>query len=135
MELLSRREHSARELTNKLKQRYSDHPADISSCVQALSEEGLQSDDRYCEAYVAMRKRKGYGPQRIMAELREKGVAEGLAKSEVYEKELDWYGSAFEVWQKKFRETWPQDAKEKAKQIRFLSYRGFSQSHINEIYS
>lgn len=133
MELLARREHSVKELTNKLLKRYPENPQEITDCVVALSEDNLQSDKRFCEAYVAMRKRKGYGPQRIAAELRERGVSETLAKPQLRDPENDWFATAADVWQRKFHGHQPQDLKEKARQIRFLTYRGFYSSHIQEL--
>lgn len=133
MELLARREHSVRELTNKLLKRFPDNPVQISECVAALTQDNLQSDSRFCEAYVAMRKRKGYGPQRIAAELRERGVNESLSKAQLRDPEHDWFTAAEEVWARKFHGNSPQDLKEKARQMRFLSYRGFYSSHIQAI--
>ena len=61
MNWLSRREHSQLELRDKLAKR--DVPADvIDATVIALVADGLLSDDRFAEAFVASRVRKGQGP-------------------------------------------------------------------------
>lgn len=133
MELLARREHSVKELINKLIKRYPDNSEDIANCIGVLTRESLQSDERFCEAYVAMRKRKGYGPQRIAAELRERGVCEGLAKEQLKSPDNDWFSVLEIAWQRKFHGRQPMDLKEKAKQIRFLNYRGFYSSDIQEL--
>jgi regulatory protein len=138
MDLLARREHSRRELQAKLRRRFSESETIKSEIIEAvidgLAEENLQSDDRFAEAYTRMRKRKGYGPVRILMELREKGIADDLASGWVYDGEHDWYETASLAWQKKFNHL-PQDAKERAKQMRFLQYRGFSSDHIAEALS
>ncbi|GAA5316848.1 MAG: recombination regulator RecX [Candidatus Pelagadaptatus aseana] len=135
MDLLSRREHSQKELRLKLSKRYPDNLVEIEHCIADLAMEGLQSEQRYCEAYVAMRHRKGYGPLRILSELRDKGVDDNMAKTEIYNCRFDWFASVADVWQKKFRGCLPQDAKERSRQMRFLAYRGFSQDQISTIYS
>ncbi|BFM17045.1 recombination regulator RecX [Maricurvus nonylphenolicus] len=133
MDLLARREHSRRELLAKLRRRFNDVDT-IESVIDRLSDENLQSDDRFTEAYTRMRKRKGYGPVRILMELREKGIADDLASGWVYDEEHDWYEAASLAWQKKFNQL-PRDPKERAKQMRFLQYRGFSSDHIAEALS
>jgi regulatory protein len=135
MDLLARREHSAKELTNKLLKRYPEGAQEIADCIAALSEDNLQSDSRFCESYVYMRKRKGYGPQRIAAELRDRGVSETMAKEELNNPEYDWFASLGMAWQKKFHGKYPQDLKDKVRQVRFLTYRGFYSSHIHEFLS
>ena len=68
MDLLARREHGRVELTRKLRKRGA--PEDmIDTALQQLSEEGLLSEARYLESFVAYRARAGYGPLRIREEL------------------------------------------------------------------
>ena len=68
----------------------------------------------------------------IAHELREKGVAEELiaqALPQLKESELE---TARAVWAKKFGEL-PEDAKERAKQMRFLMSRGFGLDVIGKL--
>lgn len=133
MELLARREHSFRELISKLCRRYPDMTEVVESVVKQLSADGLQSDLRFLEAYVSMRKRKGYGPHRIIAELKERGIDRDMIASELDSHQHSWFDQARKVRLKKFMGSDTDinsDLKFKAKQIRFLQYRGFSQNHI-----
>ncbi|MDR6354899.1 SOS response regulatory protein OraA/RecX [Pseudomonas psychrotolerans] len=50
------------------------------------------------------------------------------------ESEVDWQAQLEEVWRKKFG-TPPADAKERAKQGRFLAYRGYAMDGINRVLS
>lgn len=131
MEILARREHSHRELQQKLTLRYPDSMTLIEQVIEDLKHELLQSDERYTEAYVVMRKRKGYGPQRLQQELKEKGVEQSLVLDELCKPEHDWFEQAKDVLRKKFKEP-ARDMKERAKQIRFLQYRGFAHDQIQE---
>ncbi len=134
MDLLARREHSRRELINKLKIRGYEGE-EIEAYLDRLAERGLQSDDRFAESYVRMRSGSGYGQRRISQELQQKGISESKI-SQIYEEmALDWYQIALEIWQKKYNQLPGNDLKLKAKQSRFLQYRGFDFDIINWIFS
>jgi regulatory protein len=71
--LLGRREHSARELGRKLRQR--GHGAEeTAAALDSLSRDHYQSDDRYAEALLRQRAAAGYGPAYIGAELQQNGI-------------------------------------------------------------
>ena len=61
---------------------------------------------------------------RIRQELQQRGVASELIESALQETEVDWFALAREVRARRFRQ-YPQDQKEKARQLRFLQGRGF----------
>ena len=92
--LLARREHSARELVQKLRSRGGTAEV-IETVLQRLVDGRLQSDERYTEVYLRQRSSKGYGPQRIVSELRERGVADSLISARLRkaeeEGEVDWF--------------------------------------------
>lgn len=138
VELLARREHSARELAFKLHAR-GCNPALVESVLARLERERLQSDARYAEVYLHQRSEKGYGPQRIRAELQERGVAEQLItaclRSAEDEGEIDWYERAAAVYARKFGGRAIEDLKDRAKRQRFLQYRGFSHEQIAAVVS
>lgn len=134
MDLLARREHSRRELINKLKIRGYEGE-EVEAYLDRLAERGLQSDQRFAESYVRMRSSTGYGQRRISQELQQKGIEESRI-SQIYEEmELDWYQIALEIWQKKYNQLPGNDLKLKAKQSRFLQYRGFDFDIINWIFN
>lgn len=128
--MLARREHSVFELTRKLQQR--DFPPDVvDKVIAALLADRLLSNERYAESYVRMRSDKGYGPVRIRMEMQERGVEERLIEEYLDGAEVDWFGLAREVRERKFGEELPGAFEQRAKQMRFLQYRGFSQAHMN----
>jgi regulatory protein len=132
MNLLARREHSVRELRNKLKRRFADN-AMIDEQVSRLTEEHLQSDLRFTESYLYQRISRGYGPVRLREELRERGVSEADIAAVMEEMEIDWCAHAAEVMHKKFGALAPYDMKEKARRARFMQYRGFTGDHYQRL--
>jgi regulatory protein len=135
MNLLARREHSVRELRNKLKRRFSDEAVEvvIDEQISRLTEERLQSDARFAESYARQRAEKGYGPVRLREELRERGVSDADVEVALEELEMDWRALAARVLQKKFGTAAPVDIKERARRVRFMQYRGFSADHYRRL--
>jgi regulatory protein len=125
MDLLARREHSYRELIQKLSLRFADS-ALIYQAVDRLRDERLQSDYRFAETYLYSRAQRLFGPQRIKAELRERGIADDIVATVFAESEVDWAANQVKLLRNKFGEKPPVDFSEKAKRLRFLQYRGFS---------
>ncbi|CAE6941242.1 recombination regulator RecX [Ectopseudomonas khazarica] len=132
MDLLARREHGRVELTRKLRKRGAPQEL-IEAALQRLSEEGLLSEARYLESFVAYRARAGYGPQRIREELGQRGLERGDIDQALRESAIDWFESLRETWQRKFAGQLPTDARERAKQGRFLAYRGYSLDMIGRL--
>jgi len=130
--MLARREHSAFEIRRKLKQK-DIADAEIEAAVEHLQQEGLLSDERYAEAYIHMRKGKGYGPLRIALELKERGVAESDYGHYLYAGDMDWRSVLKAAYDKKFGNRVCDDYREKAKRIRYLQYRGFPLDNIHEL--
>lgn len=130
MDLLARREHTRGELERKLG--FAGFDADVvATVVEALDDEGLQSDARFVESFVQSRINQGKGPARIRAELREKGVGDSVTDAAIEAAGVDWRVLAGEVRQKKFGVAAPADFKEKNRQMRFLQYRGFESEQIH----
>lgn len=131
---LARREHSALELRRKLDKSGFD-TADIEHVLSQLQQADLQSDERFAESYVRSRINRGYGKTRIRMELQERGVADELIRDSLQQAEIDWFALAAEVRSKRFGEQNPEDFKSRAKQQRFLEYRGFSHDEITESFN
>jgi len=124
---LARREHSRAELARKLVPHAGDE-AELEALLDDFEKKGWLSEARFAEQLIHTRRGK-YGAQRIAAELREKGVAEEAIEAalpQLKESELE---TARAVWAKKFGRP-PADAREQARQMRFLAGRGFSQGVI-----
>lgn len=135
-DLLARREHARQELVTKLQKRFSKRTdltidkAMIAAVVDGLSSEGLQSDSRYLDNFVHARKKMGYGPRRIAQELRQKGALADTGAAMAGTGVEEWMARAREVRCRKFGEELPVTPKERARQMRFLQYRGFSMEQI-----
>ncbi len=129
MDYLARREHGRAELLTKLTKFGFD--ADVADdAIAQLGDDGLQSDQRFVEAFIQSRINQGKGPAKIRADLRERGINDGLIDTGLVESEQDWHALAREVWGKKFGPAQPVDFKEKARQMRFLQSRGFDSRQI-----
>jgi regulatory protein len=127
--LLARREHSTEELQRKLLERgYSDE--DVAVVLEKLTSRRLLSNDRYAASRVRHRAQSGQGPVRIRAELRQQGVADEVIDREIAAVDLDWDRLAVEVRRRRFGSAPPRSRAERAKQARFLQYRGFSADQI-----
>jgi regulatory protein len=132
VKLLSRREHSAHEIREKLRQREFDSD-EIEQVVEELKAGGWLSDERFAEAYIRMRQLKGFGPVRISMELKERGVDELIVESLLDANDASWMRVLEQQYQKKYRNTAIDDYNEKAKRIRFLQYRGFTLDAIYQV--
>ena len=152
VDLLSRREHSYLELFQKLKNKdfMSD---DIHPVLDYLIEKDYLSDERFAECLLRGRVAKGYGWLYIKNELKQKGVNTQIISQLNKNDEIDWYLQAELAYNKRFghallnvdnldidndeqnsyvlkTKAYKAAAKEKAKRIRFLQYRGFSTEQI-----
>lgn len=129
MDLLARREHSRRELADKLYRRYPSHDT-IAEQLDRLEQEGLLSDERFVESFVNYRSSSGKGPLRIAQELKQKGVSASLIEAYVDPADMHWREQAAAVLRKKFGEQRAVTPAEKAKRARFLQYRGFTSEQV-----
>jgi len=134
MDLLARREHGRVELTRKLRQRGAS-PEMIDTELDRLTEEGLLSESRYLESFVSYRARSGYGPLRIREELSQRGLQRADIELALRESGFNWQAQLEDTWRRKFSGHLPTDARERAQQGRFLSYRGYSMEMIGRLFS
>lgn len=132
MDLLSRREHTRLQLSDKLRLR--GYPQEeIDEALRRLTEEGLQSDRRFAEAWLRQRRERGYGPARIRREMAERGVSGELIDM-VMDCDFDWDASMREQRRRKFGDDLPPDYRERMKQARFLQNRGFSSDAVMRLF-
>ncbi len=132
MDLLARREHGRVELTRNLRSRGAADEL-IDAALARLAQEGLLSEARYLEAFVSYKARAGYGPLRIREELTQRGLNRGDVEQDVRDSGIDWREYLQETWQRKFAGELPRDVRERAKQGRFLSYRGYPPELIGRL--
>jgi regulatory protein len=126
--LLARRDHAARELERKLQERGFDRQA-VGAVLQELADEHLLDDERYVEHFVAYHITRGQGPARIGAELRQLQLPADIINRHL-DAVADWREHARVVRRKKFGATIPSNYSARARQARFLQYRGFATDHI-----
>ena len=131
--LLARREHSTEELRRKLELK--GYPAaSVAVIVEQLHGKRLVSDTRYVTSFVHHHVARGQGPIRIRSELRQQGVADADINSELDSGEYDWEALACALHARKFgggrSRPRSEGRAERAKQARFLQYRGFNADQI-----
>ena len=126
--LLAKRDFAAGELLAKLTARGFAHET-ARAIIEELTAAGTLNEARYAENYVAWHAARGQGPLRLSADLRRHGVAEALIEAALAGGP-DWTVLAGRVRRGKFGSQAPASWREKARQMRFLQYRGFSSDHI-----
>jgi regulatory protein len=96
---------------------------EIEAALERLAASGLQSDTRWAEALSARRRRQGYGPGRIAAELRHLG---GTGCETAGTTGEDWAERARHALRKRFGGVGATDRLARQSQVRFLVTRGFT---------
>ena len=129
MDLLARREHSRVELQRKLSGRGFE-PGLVAQVLDELIRDGLLEETRFVESFIRGRIGKGHGPLRIRGELAQRGIEDTDVSAGLAEADCDWVALAAEVRAKRFGPAAPEDFKERARQAKFLQYRGFEGDHV-----
>lgn len=132
LRLLSGREHSRTELERKL-QRFEEEPGSLALALDELAAKGFINEQRVVESVVNRRAAK-LGASRIKQELQAKGLDPQAVSDAVAELRSTELARAREVWLKKFGNR-PEDANERARQMRFLASRGFGGDTIQRVVS
>jgi len=126
--LLARRDYAGGELAARLRERGYD--ADIvAQLVAELGDRRLLNDERYAGHFVEYHRQRGQGPERIRRDLAAAGVAAAFIDAALAAGG-DWAALARSVRSRRFGPALPENWREKARQARFLQYRGFSNDHI-----
>ena len=132
IQILTPREHSAYELRVKLLKRNVDR-AKIEAIIAYLVELDYLSDERFAEAYIAERTRKGDGPLKIRSNLQKRGVDRSLSDQFLSTDDDFWIEQASDVLSKRFpsedNERGPLLIDEWIKRRKLLMNRGFP-SHV-----
>ena len=126
--LLARRDYLSAELGRKLRERGFQAQA-ASEALEHLTAERLLDDARTVERFVAYRAGRGQGPLRIGLDLKALGAPAELI-GPALEAGPDWRALARDVRRRRFGAAAPADWTERARQARFLQYRGFSSDDI-----
>jgi regulatory protein len=126
--LLARRDLPSGELRERLESR-GFAPEAAAAALEALKSEGAVNDERYALNYVAYHAGRGRGPVRIASDLRACRLPQELVEAALASGP-DWRAQAAAVRVRRFGRPPPNSWREKARQARFLQYRGFSADHI-----
>jgi regulatory protein len=126
--LLARRDFAALELLQTLEAQGFETPT-AQAVLTELSERGYVDDERYALQFVTHHADRGRGPLRIRRDLAERGVSAELIEAALAAG-ADWSQCARELRIRRFGLAQPENWPEKARQARFLQYRGFSTDHI-----
>jgi regulatory protein len=143
LRLLSRREYSRHELRNRLtsgpvmrrrnsaKDEEPPTAAEVEIVLAELDVHDLQSDERYAQS-VARTRSNREGTARVAHRLKEHKIDPALTETLLAELSRTEYDRALAMWERKFGEV-PQLPAERARQMRYLAYRGFSSDVISKI--
>jgi regulatory protein len=129
MGILAGREYLRSQLATKLEKKFDNSPL-IPDVLDQLAAENLQSDLRFIEAFIRSRIIRGQGYTRIRLDLKSRGADSALIDNVLAVADVDWFELAKNTAQLKFGNQHQVDAREKAKRMRFLQYRGFSFEQI-----
>ena len=132
LDLLSRREHSKYELVLKLERRV-DSSDKLLKEIDKLTDQNLQSDERFSESYIRSRYNSGFGPSRIRYDLSKRRVAESIINDAFREIDLNWVEKLKKENIKKYGNENPKNMQELSKRIKFFVQRGFDKEMIRKI--
>ena len=132
LDLLSRREHSQKEVTLKLQKKFKNSE-EIYEVIEKLVANNIINDTRFTEHYINSRKRRGFGSKKISYELLSKGISESIIDSALSNMD-DWKELAKKEFNKKYKDGPSVDFKIRSKQKNFLLNRGFSFEEIESVF-
>lgn len=121
--LLTRREHSRKELTRKLVAR-GLQPDEVAVAVDTLARAGWQDEQRFATSLVRARAAAGYGPLHIRAELATHDLPAELRQHALDSFEGDWTDIAADLVRRRFGRIDDARLRER-KAADFLIRRGF----------
>ncbi|MDM0065628.1 recombination regulator RecX [Variovorax sp. J31P207] len=130
LRLLSQREHSRAELERKLK-KYEEEPGTLAQALDELAAKDFISEARVVQSVLHQRAAR-LGAARVRQELLHKGIAPEAVAEAVAGLQGSEFERALEVWKRRFGVP-PQDATERARQVRFLMARGFAGAVVAKV--
>ncbi len=137
IQLLARREYSQLELRQKLVQ-HNISTDIIEQCFEKLLQENYQSDERFAEMFCRTRVSQRHGKQKIIYELKQKGIDETLIHTVLAEYDNEWVENAqYLIERKAPRSDISKALKDftvKSKIIRFLLGKGYDYDTINDAF-
>ena len=130
LRLLGQREHSRTELERKLAQ-YEELPGTLAQALDELTAKGFISEERVLQSVLHQRAPR-MGAARLRQELQHKGIGADAIAGALEQLQSTELERARAVWQRRFGVP-PADAKERARQGRFLLARGFAGAVVGRV--
>lgn len=130
LRLLSQREHSRAELERKLA-RYEEEAGSLARALDELAAKDFISEARVVQSVLHQRAPR-LGAARVRQELQAKGIAADAVAEAVSSLQATELERARALWQRRF-DAPPSDAKERARQARFLLARGFAGATVAKV--
>lgn len=129
--LLSRRDHSVKELKTKLLQKGYDETS--FGAVEKLQQQGYVNDESFSMHYASeLKNLKGFGKRRIEQELMRKGISRDIINNTLQEIEFD-DDRIIEIIERKYKRCF-EDEKQKQRAINGLLRLGYSYSEIKDAF-
>jgi regulatory protein len=130
--LLARREHSRKELRQKLSRNgYAGEEA--GAALDRLGEQHYQDDERFAQALIRNRSAQGYGPMRLRAELKSHGLSEARIRDLLDAAGIDWAQAAAAQLRRRYGAAAAGDPAERARRAQFLLRRGFPAATVRDV--
>jgi regulatory protein len=127
--LLTRREHSRKELAQKLQQRGVEAGA-VVEVISKLAAAGWQDDARFAEFLLRSRANSGYGPGWVRAELATHGLGSEVIAAALEGFEGDWEDNARDLVRRRFGVGAALDQAQQRKAADLLLRRGFAMAQV-----
>lgn len=128
--LLAKREYSQTKLRLKLLE-LGAVAEELEVLLADLAENNYQSDERMAGMVMRSQIRQGRGPQRIKMALKKHDIDQDFITDDLHD--VDWFEEALQLKIKKFGAEVAKEPKEKAKQVRFLQYRGYAMDVVMKV--
>lgn len=126
--MLARRDYSRQGLCEKLLYKFGkESEVDVEPVLDWLEEKNFLNDARFADVFVRASIERGRGLLRIRQDLQQRSISASCIEQVLDTLEIDWFMQACRVRQRRFGGC-PEvsEQKEKARQLRYLQYRGFS---------
>ncbi|MBP3979146.1 recombination regulator RecX [Acidovorax sp. JG5] len=130
LRLLAQREHSRAELATKLA-RHVQEGDDLNAVLDELQAKDFINAHRVAESLVHRRAAR-LGTQRLVQELRSKGLDDDLVRATAERLRATELERAQAVWRQRFGSV-ATDVQERARQMRFLAARGFAGDVVRRV--
>jgi regulatory protein len=125
LDWLGRRDYSGAEITRKLRRKFGEE-ADPSAVLDWLQEHRFLDESRYLDVLIRSAIERGHGLLRLRQDLKQRGINAPLIEQALSNLEVDWFELARRLRERRFGQKPVTDQKEKARQLRYLQYRGFT---------